>query len=173
MVRKVNWRNIAISLIDHTGSLTLVTTVALADSVESGTCLKCLRQKSAAMTTGGGQSVLWTTTWGFTVNGATGVATWGNTMRTMAVAITIVLAAVVSPKMHAKPDSGYTTVVLEYIGKTNRPISPIIISSSAEEAQWYRRKLFSDPISMESINITEAPTWLSGVAVPVAETTTC
>jgi hypothetical protein len=26
----------------------------------------------------GGQSVLWTTTWGFTVNGATGVATFEN-----------------------------------------------------------------------------------------------
>src|SRR5882762_834559 len=60
----------SMSLIDHTGSLTLVTTVALADSVESGTCLKCLRQKSVAMTTGRGQSVLWTTR-GFTVNGAT------------------------------------------------------------------------------------------------------
>ena len=88
-------------------------------------------------------------------------------MRTMAVAITIVLAAVVSPKMHAKPDSGYTTVVLEYIGKTNRPISPIIISSSAEEAQWYRHKLFSDQIStLTSVYIVKETTWKDVMDIP-------
>jgi hypothetical protein len=78
----------------------------------------------------------------------------------MAVAITFVLAAVLNPSIHAKPDSGYTTVVIEYIGKTNRPIFPIIISSSAEEAQWYRQKLFSDPIStFASVYIVEETTW--------------
>jgi hypothetical protein len=88
-------------------------------------------------------------------------------MRTMAVAIAFVLAAVVNPSIHSEPDSGYTTVVLEYIGKTNRPIFPIIISSSAEEAQWYRQELFSEPIStLTSAYIVKETTWKEVVDIP-------
>jgi len=43
--------------------------------------------------------------------------------------------------------SKYTTIAIEYIGKTDRPVFPIIISASREEAKWYRQKLFSDPVS--------------------------
>lgn len=85
----------------------------------------------------------------------------------MAVAITFVLAAVLNPSIHAKSDSGYTTVVIEYIGKTKRPIFPIIVSSSAEEAQSYRQKLFSDPIStFASVYIVEETTWKEVVDIP-------
>jgi hypothetical protein len=81
-------------------------------------------------------------------------------MRTLAVAIIIVLAAAVSPSMHAKPDSAYTTIVLEYVGRTDRPIFPIIISSSAEEAQWYGQKLFIDPVStFASVFIVKGKVW--------------
>ena len=41
----------------------------------------------------------------------------------------------------------YSTIVVDYVGKTDRPIFPIIVSSSAEEAEWYRQKLFSDPVT--------------------------
>lgn len=59
----------------------------------------------------------------------------------------IILIAAFSTWVHAQSKSAYTTVVIEYIGKTDRPIPPIIIGSSTEEAESYRDRLFRDPFS--------------------------
>ena len=48
------------------------------------------------------------------------------------------------PSTHAKPESRCNTIEIEYVGKTDRPVFPIIIGSSAEEADWYKQKLFND-----------------------------
>lgn len=45
---------------------------------------------------------------------------------------------------HVQPNSGCTTIEFEYIGKIDHPVFPFIISSSPEEADWYKQKLFSD-----------------------------
>jgi hypothetical protein len=48
---------------------------------------------------------------------------------------------------HAQPYSGCNTIAIEYVGRTDRPVFPIIISTSPEEAEWYKQRLFSDPAS--------------------------
>src|SRR5882724_10436033 len=49
---------------------------------------------------------------------------------------------------HAQPNLGCTTIEIEYVGKVDHPVFPIIISSSAEEAERYKQKLFSDTDSI-------------------------
>ena len=44
----------------------------------------------------------------------------------------------------AQSNSAYTTVVIEYVGKSDHPSFPIIISTSSADAQWYRHRLFAD-----------------------------
>jgi hypothetical protein len=44
-----------------------------------------------------------------------------------------------------QPNSRCTTIAINYVGKTDRPVFPIIISTSPEEAEWYKQRLFSDP----------------------------
>ena len=81
-------------------------------------------------------------------------------MRAKAIAITIVLVALLSPWVYAKSDHGYTTVVLEYDGPNNRFISPIIISSSAEEAERYKQKLFGGPlVDFAEVYIVKESIW--------------
>jgi hypothetical protein len=59
----------------------------------------------------------------------------------------------------AQPVSGYRTLVIEYIGPTNRPSFPIIISTSSKEGEWYRHHLFPDPIDIFArVNIVKAST---------------
>jgi hypothetical protein len=40
-----------------------------------------------------------------------------------------------------RPVSGYSTLVIEYIGEMDRPVFPIILSSSAKEGEWCRQHL--------------------------------
>ena len=40
--------------------------------------------------------------------------------------------------------SGYSTLVIEYIGEMDRPVFPIIVSSSEKEGEWYRQHLVSE-----------------------------
>lgn len=37
---------------------------------------------------------------------------------------------------------GYTTIVIQFVGEMDRPVFPIVISSSNEEGNWYIRELF-------------------------------
>lgn len=77
---------------------------------------------------------------------------WGITYRidsmkkTARIAV-IIFAVVVFASTHAQPKLECTTIVFEYIGKSDRPFFPIIISSSSEEAEWYKQKLFIEPLS--------------------------
>ena len=81
-------------------------------------------------------------------------------MRTRATAIAIVLIALSSPWVYAKSDPAYTTVVLEYDGPNSRYISPIIVSSSAEEAERYKQKLFGGPlVDFAEVYIVKESIW--------------
>lgn len=46
---------------------------------------------------------------------------------------------------HAQPHSRCSTIAIEYVGETDRPVFPIIISTSPEEDEWYKQRLFGDP----------------------------
>jgi hypothetical protein len=37
------------------------------------------------------------------------------------------------------PRPSYTTLVVEFVGEMDRPVSPIVISTSSEEGQWYKQ----------------------------------
>ena len=65
------------------------------------------------------------------------------TVQALVMVLVFVIAACTDA--HAKPT--YTTVIIDYIGKTDRPVFPVIISSSADEAKWYKEKLFIDPVA--------------------------
>jgi len=57
----------------------------------------------------------------------------------------IILISVMCARARARPDLGYTTVVVEYVGKQDHSIFPIIISTSSKEAEWYSHKLYDHP----------------------------
>ena len=61
--------------------------------------------------------------------------------------VMIMLASMIGVWTHAQSKPVYTTVVIDYVGKTDRPVFPIIISTAVDEAEWYKQKLFSDPVS--------------------------
>lgn len=68
-------------------------------------------------------------------------------MKTLIGMTAFILTCVLYATTHAQSAVHPATVVIEYVGKSDRPIFPIIISSSNNEAEWYRKKLFGDPIS--------------------------
>src|SRR5260221_173684 len=68
-------------------------------------------------------------------------------MKTLIGMTAFILTCVLYATTHAQSAVYPATVVIEYVGKSDRPIFPIIISSSNNEAEWYRKKLFGDPIS--------------------------
>jgi len=49
---------------------------------------------------------------------------------------------------HARVSLACTTIEIKYVGKIDSPSFPIIISSSAEEAERYKEKLFNDTDSI-------------------------
>lgn len=67
-------------------------------------------------------------------------------MKATALMAAIALTAALSASAHGRPHSRFTTIVIEYIGKNDRPVFPIIVSTSLEEAEWYKQKLFRDPV---------------------------
>jgi len=60
---------------------------------------------------------------------------------------TIALAAALCASAYGEPNLRCSTIAIEYVGKTDRPVFPVIISTSPEEAEWYKQRLFSDPVS--------------------------
>jgi hypothetical protein len=53
----------------------------------------------------------------------------------------------------------YTTLVVEFVGEMDRPVFPIVVSTSSEEAEWYRQNLFEEPTRIfASIDVVSAPT---------------
>lgn len=42
------------------------------------------------------------------------------------------------------PRPSYTTLVVEFVGEMDKPVFPIVISTSFEEAEWYRQHVISE-----------------------------
>jgi len=82
--------------------------------------------------------------------------------------VAIMLSSVICAGTHAQSNSDYTTVAIEYVGKSDRPIFPIIISISSKEAEWYRHKLFRDSVSIFThIYIVQKATLKEISAIPL------
>lgn len=62
--------------------------------------------------------------------------------------IIAVLLGLASPSLAfaEQPAAKHTTLVVQFVGEMDRPIFPIIISTSVEEGEWYRQQLFQEPI---------------------------
>ena len=57
------------------------------------------------------------------------------------------------------PAAAYSTLVIEYAGKTDRPVFPIIITSSEKEGDWYREHLFTDVArTFTHVNVVQTST---------------
>ena len=55
-----------------------------------------------------------------------------------------------------RPRPNYTTLVVQFVGESDRPIFPIVISTSQEEGEWYRQHLFQKPI-LAFVNVDIVP----------------
>jgi hypothetical protein len=57
------------------------------------------------------------------------------------------------------PRPNYTTLVVEFVGEMDRPVFPIVISTSFEEGEWYRQNLFQKPTRLfADVDIVSAST---------------
>lgn len=72
--------------------------------------------------------------------------------------------------------SRYSTLAIEYLGKTNRPVFPVVITTSSKEGNWYAQNVFGNLVSefvrvytvRASIlsEITKFPSLQNGLAHP-------
>jgi hypothetical protein len=65
-----------------------------------------------------------------------------------AILIVAILLRLASPNLALSeaPRPRYTTLAVEFVGEMDRPVLPIVISTSLEEGQWYRQNLFQEVI---------------------------
>jgi hypothetical protein len=70
----------------------------------------------------------------------------GKSMRRKLGAIAIIFAILLRVQAHAQAHAEFTTIILEREGKTDRFISPVIISLSQAEGDWYKEHFFGGPI---------------------------
>jgi hypothetical protein len=81
-------------------------------------------------------------------------------MRKAIVMFAITLMATVSIRAFSQSKPPVSTVVITYVGKSDRPVFPIVVSSSAEEAEWYKSKLFTDPVaSFAHVYVVRRTVW--------------
>ncbi|SRR6266496_1851337 len=60
---------------------------------------------------------------------------------TRAISVCAVFLTLASPylALAESPRPRYTTLTVEFVGETERPVSPIVISTSSEEGEWYKQ----------------------------------
>jgi hypothetical protein len=63
----------------------------------------------------------------------------------------------------------YTTLVLEFVGDQDKPVSPVVISVSSEEGEWYRQHLFREPRFLVCVDIVSASTLKQITELPLLE----
>ncbi len=61
-------------------------------------------------------------------------------MRTALAIVTLLCFAFSSVRGGSQPN--YTTLIIEFVGEMDKPVFPIVISTSSGEAEWYRQNLF-------------------------------
>lgn len=60
--------------------------------------------------------------------------------------IAVLLSFASSLAFAEPPQPTCTTLVVEFVGKINRPVPPLVISTSSEEGEWYRQHLVPELI---------------------------
>jgi hypothetical protein len=75
-----------------------------------------------------------------------------------AILIIIALLRLASPSLGfaGQPEPRRTTLVVQFVGEMDRSVSPIVISTSSEEAEWYKQQLFKEPIGV-LVNVDIVP----------------
>ncbi len=65
-----------------------------------------------------------------------------------AVLVIAILLRLASPSLAfaGPPRPSYTALVVEFVGEMDRPVPSIVISTSSEEGEWYRRHLVPELI---------------------------
>jgi hypothetical protein len=65
-----------------------------------------------------------------------------------AILVVAILLRLASPNLalSERPRSSYTTLAVEFVGDMDRPVFPVVISTSLEEGEWYRQNLFQEVI---------------------------
>ena len=68
------------------------------------------------------------------------------------------LLRIASPSLGfaGQPEPRYTTLVVKFVGEMDRPVFPVVISTSSEEAEWYKQRLFKGPIGV-LVNVDIVP----------------
>ena len=66
---------------------------------------------------------------------------------TRAISVCAILLTLASPYLaFAEPARpSHTTLVVEYVGETDRYTPPVVISTSQKEGEWYEQHLFPEP----------------------------
>ena len=66
------------------------------------------------------------------------------------------------------PRPKYTTLVIEFVGEMDRPVFPIVISTSLEEGEWYRQNLFKEPTRIfANVEVVSASTMKEITELPL------
>lgn len=72
------------------------------------------------------------------------------------------------PGLANLPPHRYTSLVIQFVGEMDRPVAPIVISTSPEEAEWYNQELFKEPIGvLVGIEVVPAKTLASIAELPL------
>lgn len=76
---------------------------------------------------------------------------WDISMKRIALTISIALTLLMSASSSAQSHPLYTTVIVQYAAKSDRPyLSDIVIGTSTGEAEWYRDEVCHDPESLST-----------------------
>jgi len=62
-------------------------------------------------------------------------------MNTKLVVAAVLLVVLASLSLGERPAPKYTTLIVEFVGEMDKPVAPIVISTSSEEGEWYKHHL--------------------------------
>src|SRR5882724_1463580 len=75
--------------------------------------------------------------------------------------VIVLLLRLASPALAfaGQSEPRFTTLVVEYVGVMDRPVSPVVISTSLEEGEWYKQHLFREQLRfLVQVNVVPATT---------------
>ena len=91
-------------------------------------------------------------------------------MRAKSIVAALLWLALPSLGLAEPPRPSYTTLVVEFAGEMDRPVSPVVISTSSEEGEWYRQHLpLGLPRFLVRVDIVPASTLKKITELPLLE----
>ena len=84
--------------------------------------------------------------------------------------VAIVLVAMAGVRTHAQTRFEFTTIIFEYVGPTDRPVFPIVISASNEESEWLKKRFFGSPdFDLNPVRLVENATMKEISDIPMLQ----